>query len=121
MELTKEEDLLLGKIIGLLNGIDEYEVTEELKVSINSCLMALKTKKNLKLYIELLVNLKAQYLSNCLTCFSKCGRTNDYSLNAISNEDMKEKRIKKYYEFITCYDEEVSFEEVARTIASLGW
>jgi len=115
------ENKVIAKLIGLLNGLDEFPLTNDVKEDIKDILMDVKEKKNLEKDLEILDSYKHQFLSNCFTCVYQCGRTNDYFLNSIENEELKEKRINDYKEFINNYTKDMDFDEIAYNLCKLSW
>lgn len=121
MILKTEENILLGKMIGLLNGISEAEVDTELMHLIRKTLVGCQNKEDLTEYISLWTKAKTTYLSNCCTCKSPCGRTMDYSINDISNENIKNEKIKQWEELLNKNIGSLAVEEILYKISSLGW
>ncbi len=121
MSLNAEENILLGKMIGLLNGISEAEVDTELILLIRKTLVGCQKKENLTEYISLWTKAKVTYLPGCSTCKTPCGRTMDFSINDISNEKIKNERIIQWEELLSKNISSLKVEEILFKISSLGW
>lgn len=118
--LSKIEDTLVSKMIGLFNGL-ETEIDDDIISYLNEWLKALKEHKVEEKHLLQIINLKKKYLPNCLTCQNPCGRTADFSINSISNVALRDKRINDYLHFIKEYNSSMSINDVVYNIVKLGW
>ncbi len=118
--LLEEEDILLSKMIALLNGLDEFGYDKEFEQLIRDCLLAVQQQECLTPYIARLDDAKRKYLKDCIICMVPCGRTTDYHLNDLT-EDIRLPKIKKWKSFLRNYREDTPFDKMVYEIASLGW
>lgn len=121
MKINENENVLIGKLIGFLNGLDEFLPTPSLIDEIKRIVWDLKNKINIEKDIEIIDDLKKKYLSSCFTCASPCGRTNDYSINDIINAELREDRIREYNEFISNYSLDTEFKDIVFHLSKLSW
>ncbi len=121
MMLNALENTLLGKMIGLLNGISEDEVDTNLILLIRKTLVACQNREDLTEYISLWTKAKTTYLPGCSTCKTPCGRTMDFSINDISNEKIKQEKIRQWKELLNKKIASLKVEEIFYNISSLGW
>ncbi len=115
-----EEDILLSKMIALLNGVDEFVCDQDFEQLIRDCLLAVQQQECLTPYIARLDDAKRKYLKNCLNCMSPCGRTTDYHLNDLT-ESFRILKINKWKNFLTNYNMDTPFDKIVYEIASLSW
>ena len=87
--LEPNKEILIAKIIGLLNGLDGEGVSFKEENMLRSALDAIKNNRDLTKYITFFDEKKREYLPNCLTCQSPCGRSNDYYINKMVDLDAK--------------------------------
>ena len=116
MLLEKNENILVGKLIGLLNGLEADQRILEIKDEIVNFLMDIKNKNNLDHDIDDIIKLKEKYLPDCLSCSSPCGRTNDFYLN-----DQSEEKRNYYFDFLNSFNEKMSIDDIAYYLTRLIW
>ncbi len=119
--LLAEENLLVGKLIALCNGLDEVEDSKELENFVRRSLLAIQRAQGLKPLILEAEELKKSYLASCLICKAKCGRTEDFSINSILPEEIRNKKIEKYRQWMSLYEAHMSFQDIVYHLTSLSW
>ena len=107
--LEPNKEILIAKIIGLLNGLDGEGVSFKEENMLRSAL----TK-----YITFFDEKKREYLPNCLTCQSPCGRSNDYYINKQSDNLKKEQEL---LDFFNNYSDKMPLEEVIYQLIKISW
>ena len=116
MLLDKNEDILVGKLIGLLNGLDADPRINEIKDDVIKFIWDIKNNKNLDNDISTIIKLKEKYLPDCLICTSPCGRTNDFYLN----EQSEEKR-SYYFEFLNEFNDKMNIADITYSLTKVVW
>lgn len=119
--LLEEENLLVGKLIALLNGLDEVENSAPIEDFIRRALRAICENQSLKNLISEAEQLKRIHLYQCFLCKEKCGRTEDFFLNSILPLQIRELKSEKYLQFKDAYTEQVSFKDIVYRLTSLSW
>ena len=116
--LEPNKEILIAKIIGLLNGLDGEGVSFKEENMLRSALDAIKNNRDLTKYITFFDEKKREYLPNCLTCQSPCGRYNDYYINKQSDNLKKEQEL---LVFFNNYSDKMPLEEVIYQLIKISW
>lgn len=116
--LEQNKEMLIAKIIGLLNGLDgegaKFKEEDILKKALN----AIKNNQSLDEYIAFFEEKKKEYLPNCLSCQSPCGRSNDYYISRQADVRLKEEMLKA---FLNNYNASMLLDEVVYQLIKLSW
>lgn len=116
--LEPNKEILIAKIIGLLNGLDGEGVSFKEENMLRSALDAIKNNRDLTKYITFFDEKKRESLPNCLTCQSLCGRSNDYYINKQSDNLKKEQEL---LDFFNNYSDKMPLEEVIYQLIKISW
>lgn len=111
-------NILLGKMLGLINGLYSESNIDKIEEDIKNALKLIKEGSNLDDTINKFIDLKAIYLKNCLTCQAPCGRTFDFYLNDIKNIDYRNLKIEEFNNILNSY-ETINYKTLIDKLISL--
>ncbi len=120
MMLEEKENVVLGKLIALVNGVISEGDIWILEDKIREILSALQQDKALDSMVVVLEELKKKYLINCMVCKTPCGKTSDYFLNELEPQQ-REKKIKLYRDLLKKYDSKTEYQDILKAISELSW
>ena len=121
MQLKLEENLLLGQIIGLINGLYDDPRLFEIEDVVRKSLTAIKENQDLSEYRDLLIDTKKKFLNKCVTCSNSCGKSDDYQLNGISDDENRDIKITQFTKFLDLYDDKLDFQTIANELVMYRW
>lgn len=116
--VEQNKEILIAKIIGLLNGLDGEGTTFNEEKALRDALKAIKNNESLNDYIAFFDMKKNEYLPNCLTCLSPCGRSNDYYISKHEDNQKKEKELAI---FLDNYNDNIPIDEVIYQLIRISW
>lgn len=99
MFLEEKENVLFGKIVSLVKGLDGNPELSEVEMPLKNALTALYEKQPLDASIDEIQSLKEKYLFSCSGCAFPCGKTTDVDINAVTDEKKREELIESFYFF----------------------
>lgn len=88
--INKDNDILLGSLIGLVRAIDgnEHLVSENTNKLIIEGLLNIKNK-DINDLINKIEEEKKNLIPSCYECLAKCGRTDNFNVENLLNNDEK--------------------------------
>lgn len=120
MLLDEDLNILIGKMIGLINGLSMDPKLNELEPELRKTLFSIKNGEDIKPLIDKFIELKKTFLPNCVVCASPCGRSNDCYLNDFE-EPKRTDKINELNKFIADFNDSMSLHDIEKGLVWLTY